>query len=317
MRKSVLAVIIALVAPLLSQAANTPNIAGRWDFEVTTGDTATQLNEMGDTQFETYLLQSGNTLSNIVLPTTDTSACDSVSDGNVSVSGTVSNNGNVTTVFTITGNGAPFNFTFTGTLASGDLTMTGTWTTTATCSAAAGAHGNFKAWKYADISGTFTGTFDGPDMGTGPTQIPASIYLVTESDKSVGGYIDAPQFTLDGTSKTAACFIPFSDGHTLHLIYGYAAFANVAQPQVSQQAGYSLSIFAVDAAGNMFWGNAANLNYDGSNGPYTIWYGITGGPCNGLGGGDAPFTLVKKPVLKEPPRLPRHGREPIWKKLEM
>jgi hypothetical protein len=309
MRKAVIAVIIGLLAPLLSMAADgVPNIAGRWDFKVTTGDTEIQLNDMGNTEFETYLLQNGNTLSDIVLPTTDTTACDNISDSNVSASGTVSGNGNVTTVFTITGNGAPFTFTFAGKLSKDGLMMTGTWTTTATCSAAAGAHGNFQAWKYADISGLYTGAFDGPDMGTGPTQIPASINFVTESDKSVGGFIDAPQFTLDGTPNSPACFVPFSDGHTLHLISGYAAFAGVPLPQVSQQAGYGIEIFAVDAAGNQFFGLGGNMNQDGSHGPYTIDYGIAGGSCHGLGGGNAFFTKVKKHGKEKPPRPPRHGR---------
>lgn len=308
MRKAFLAAVIGFLAPYLALAVGTPNISGRWDFEVTTGDTTIQLNELGNTQFETYLLQNGNALSDIAVPTTDTSACDNVSDGNITAAGTVSSNGNVTTVFTITGNGAAFTYTFVGTLSTDGSTMNGTWTTTAPCSAAAGAHGDFKAWKYADMSGLYTGTFDGPDTGTGPSQIPASIKFVTEPDKSVGGYIDSPQFTVDGTPNTPACFVPFSDGHTLHLIYGYAAFANVPFPQVSQQAGYALQIYAVDAAGNQFMGLAANLNQDGSEGPYTVYYGITGGPCNGLGGGDAPFTPVKKTEKKDPPRLPRHGR---------
>ena len=314
MRKAVVAVILVLIAPLTSPAAHkVQDVTGRWDFQVITGDTAAQLSQMGQTEFETYLLQSGTTLSDIALPTTDTSACDEISDGNVTASGTVSPDGTVTTVFNITGNGAAFTFTFTGKLSGHGhgLTMTGTWTTTATCSAAAGAHGDFKAWRYPDMSGLYTGAFDGPSGGAGPTQIAASIKLVTESDKSLGGYIDAPRFSLDGTSNTAACFIPFSDGHTLHLISGYAAFAGVPMPKVSQQAGYTLDLFAVDAAGNRFWGSATNPNRDGTNGSYTIWYGISGGPCDGFGGGDAPFTPVEKSVTNARPRLPRHGRGPL------
>ena len=90
MRKTVLAVIAGLVAPLLTLGASgTPNIAGRWDFEVSSGDTTIQLNAMGGTEFETYLLQNGSTLSNILIPTSDTTECDSISDGNITATGTV------------------------------------------------------------------------------------------------------------------------------------------------------------------------------------------------------------------------------------
>jgi hypothetical protein len=103
--------------------------------------------------------------------------------------------------------------------------------------------------------------------------------------------------------------LAFNDGHTLHLVSGYAAFAGQPQPKVSQQAGYSFELFGVDAAGNRFYGIGMNPNQDGTNTSYNIYYGITGGPCDGLGGGDAPFVPVKKIVPKEPPRLPQHGRE--------
>ena len=40
-------------------------------------------------------------------------------------------------------------------------------------------------------------------------------------------------------------------------------------------------------------GNNGTIN-DGTNNAYTAYYGISGGPCDGLGGGDAPFLLVTK-----------------------
>jgi hypothetical protein len=80
---------IGPVATILSLAANTLNIAGRWVFQVTTGDTAEP---------------------NIFLPTTDKTACDNLLDKNVSAPGTLSRDANVAIGFTITGNEAPFTF---------------------------------------------------------------------------------------------------------------------------------------------------------------------------------------------------------------
>jgi len=55
-------------------------------------------------------------------------------------------------------------------------------------------------------------------------------------------------------------------------------------------------------------GTAGTAN-DGTNNAYTAFYGITGGPCDGLGGGDAPFVLVTK--IKKPKKGHDgpHGRD--------
>ena len=83
---------------------------------------------------------------------------------------------------------------------------------------------------------------------------------------------------------------------------------------VSEPAGAGFELFGVGANGIHVWVNANSTNPDGSvaavgednppgsadtindgtNNACTAFYGITGGPCDGLGGGDAPFLLVAK-----------------------
>jgi hypothetical protein len=79
-----------------------------------------------------------------------------------------------------------------------------------------------------------------------------------------------------------------------------------------------ISVFAQDPAGTQIWlnGYAAKPNNDsaavgenfltatdtgssmttdnGTNNNIIFFYGVSGGPCDGLGGGDAPFHPIKK-----------------------
>jgi len=98
---------------------------------------------------------------------------------------------------------------------------------------------------------------------------------------------------------------------------------------VSEPAGAGFELFGIDVNGTHVWVNAYATNPDGSiaavgednppsstgtvndgtNNAYTALYGITGGPCDGLGGGDAPFLLVTKTKKVPKGRDGQHGRD--------
>jgi len=290
-----------------------PVVQGRWEFVVTSGDNPTQLATMGQSIFSTYLLQTlGSTaLTNISQFTTDTVACDTQSNNNVTVAdSTIDASGNVVVDFTVTLFGqTPFHYVFTGVLAQGPPTViTGTYQRSAdVCNqgslGTANPDGKFTATWFPDLSATWVGAFDAPDVGSGPVSVPASFTLTTNSDKTLSGTV-----TIIGTGLTAAS--------------GDACIVNpvTLQPNmaegVSQSSGAGFELFGTDASGTRVWINAVATNpdrsvaavgednpsptsttgtiNDGTNNAYTAYYGITGGPCDGLGGGDAPFLLITK-----------------------
>src|SRR5258708_22407266 len=179
-----------------------PVVQGRWEFVVTSGDNPTQLATMGQSIFSTYLLQTlGSTaLTNISQFTTDTVACDTQSNNNVTVAdSTIDASGNVVVDFTVTLFGqTPFHYRFTGVLAQGPpKVITGTYQRSAGgCTqgslgtAAPGGDGTFTATYFPDLSGTWVGAFDAPDTGNGPTGVTASFTLTTNPDKTLSGTID-------------------------------------------------------------------------------------------------------------------------------
>lgn len=306
---------IVLLVLFLSTSAvalsSVQTIQGRWEFAITSGDTNTQLNSMGQSTISTYLLQNGSSLSNIVAFTTDTIACDTQSDNNVTVSsGSIDAQGNVVVSFTITLAGqTPFQYVFTGVLTPGTSTsptvITGTYQRTAGgCtqgSLGTGTpDGNFVATYFPDLSGTWDGQFDGPDMGSGPTGVPASFTLTTNADETLSGTVSAPGLT---NTVGDACFA------------GPVTLQTGMPEGVSEAAGVAFQLFGTDANGTRAWvlgwatnpdgstaavgednpadGNNGTVD-DGTNNSYSAYYGISGGPCDGLGGGDAPFKLVAK-----------------------
>jgi hypothetical protein len=100
---------------------------------------------------------------------------------------------------------------------------------------------------------------------------------------------------------------------------------------ISQSSGVGFELFGIDANGTHLWingmatnpdgsiaavgednpsapGNAGTSN-DGTNNAFTAFYGITGGPCDGFGGGDAPFLLVTKTKKASKRQDGEHGHD--------
>lgn len=304
-------------------SAAVPVIQGRWQFAVTSGDTQVQLDSMGQSTFVTYLLQNGNALTNIVNFTTDTVACDLQSRDNVTVSNsTVDDLGNVTVIFTVTLIDQPaFQYVFKGLLAVGPpRVITGTYQMTAGgCTQGSlgtdTPDGTFTATYFPDLAGTWAGAFDAPSLGSGPTNVPATFTLTTNADKTLSGTVSSPGLTnSDGTACLAGT-VTLQTG----MIEG-----------ISYSAGFAFDLFGTDSNGTRFWviadatnpdgssaavgmdnpaapGNTGTVN-DGTNNSYEAFYAIFGGPCDGLGGADAPFQLLT-PLEKAPKRGHGHRRD--------
>jgi hypothetical protein len=268
---------------------------------------------MGQSIFSTYLLQTpGSTLlTNISQFTTDTVACDTQSNNNVTVAdSSIDSLGNVVVDFTVTVSGqTPFHYVFTGVLAQGSpQVITGTYQRSAGgCTQGSlgtvTPDGTFTATWFPDLSGTLVGAFDAPDVGSGPVSVPASFSLTTNSDKTLSGTINITGAGLISSSGAACIVNPV----TLQ--------PNMAEG-ISQSSGVGFELFGTDANGTRVWVNAVATNPDGSiaavgednptapgttgtindgtNTAYTAYYGISGGPCDGFGGGDAPFLLITK-----------------------
>jgi len=318
---------LACLAYAGTASAVVPVVQGRWEFVVTSGDNSTQLSTMGQSIFSTYLLQTPGSpvLTNISAFSYDTVACDTESSNNITVANSsVDPLGNVVVDFTVTLSGqTPFHYVFTGVLTQGPPTViTGTYQRSAGgCTQGSlgtlTPDGTFTATWFPDLSGTWMGAFDAPDMGTGPTAVSASFTLTPNSDQTLSGTISILGSGLINSSGAACIANPV----TLQ--------PNMAEG-VSQPAGAGFELFGIDANGTHVWVNAYATNPDGSvaavgednpadgtagvandgtNNAYTAFYGITGGPCDGLGGGDAPFLLVTK--IKKPKKGHDgpHGRD--------
>jgi hypothetical protein len=293
-------------------SAAVPVVQGRWEFVVTSGDLASQTSTMGQSIFSTYLLQTPGSpvLTNIPQFTIDTVACDTQSYNNVTVAdSSIDALGNVVVDFTVTIAGpTSFHYVFTGALAQGPpKVITGTYQRSAGgCTqgnlGTATPDGTFTATWFPDLSGTWVGAFDAPDVGSGPTSVAASFSLTANSDKTLSGTVNIIGSGLTASSGAACIVNPV----TLQ--------PNMAEG-ISQSSGAGFELFGTDANGTRVWVNAVATNPDGSvaavgedvpadgnngtvndgtNNAYTAYYGITGGPCDGFGGGDAPFLLVTK-----------------------
>ena len=319
------------ISSVNTQAAN---IQGRWEFVDTSGDTPAQLAMAGNSGFSTYLLQSvGSTaVTNSLALTVDVIACDEQSNFNITVANSsIDTAGNVQVVFTVTQpDQATFQYVYTGVLTQRPVgsptVITGTYQRTAggctqgSLGTTQTPDGNFTATYFPDMSGTWNGSFEAPDTGTGSgagqVDVPATFTLTTNADQTLSGTVTSPGLQNSGGQSCLASPVTLQPG----MIEG-----------VSQAEGVSVELFGTDTAGTQLWvnayasnpdGSAAAIGYDnpadGSNGTindgtntsYTAYYGISGGPCDGLGGGDAPFQLVTKkskpPQKEHEPSKKRH-----------
>lgn len=302
---------LGLLATIAS--ASTPNVQGRWEFVTLTGDTPTQLNQAGQSTLSTYLLQSGSTITNIEANTTDTYMDDVNSYNNDVITGTAHSTGVVNLTLVITNSpSSKVTINFTGTVSNytqhgaNATVMTGTYTSNGQYTTG----GNFVATYFPDFTGaTYSGTLDGPDTGSGPTQVSASFSIQTKSDHT----LSIGNFTLG--EPLAACFVP-----PFHVIND----PNYPLSQTSAT-GVNFQVYLQDSVGGQIWMNAysilsdgvtpaaldyesapgvsyptSNLGAVGTNNTYEVFYGITtNNSCNGLGGGDAPFQA----------QVPKHKRE--------
>src|SRR5208282_4649883 len=307
--KAAVSALLFLIAAGLAPACE-PTIQGRWEFAITSGATQYQLDNMGQPQISTVLLQNGSTLTNVPIFTQNAFLQDEVGYNNVTASGTIAQNGCVSITFTV-GNGgdtsqAVFDYVFSGRLGTQDgaTVITGTYTTTESSTYTNGS-GNFTATFFPNFTGAlYQGTLDGPDNGPGPTNIPFNINPTTNPDYSVSGTVNVFNFT-DGQGN--ACF-----AGPLTMISGLGGEGDAAFAT-----GVRLDIIAKDSAGSILWLNAnsvepdgfspaalnedydpttplpTNLSNAGTNNEYAAYYGISGGPCDGFGGGDSPLHLVK------------------------
>jgi hypothetical protein len=284
---------------------------------------------MGPSIFSTYLLQTPGSpvLTNIARFTTDTVACDPQSYNNATVANSsVDALGHIVVDFTVTVSGQdPFHYVFTGVLLQGPpKVITGTYQRSAdSCnlgSLGTGTpDGSFTATWFPDISGTWAGAFDAPDVGTGPIGVAASFTLTTNSDKTLSGTIN-----IIGTGLVSA------QGDAC--IVGPVTLQPNMPEGVSDADGAGFGLFGTDTVGTRVWVNAVATNTDGSvaaigednpadlaagtandgtNNAYTAYYGISGGHCDGFGGGDAPFLLITKHLKKKvkDPAGPQQGRD--------
>src|SRR5215469_1214087 len=299
---------ILLELAVYAAAANAqqiPNIQGRWEFVTVTGDSPTQLNDMGQSTISTYLLQSGNTITNNVPMTSDTFADDEYDYNNSVFTGSITKQGNITLKYTHTNpDGTSFTYNYSGQLrdADGDnpLRITGTYTTTSWTSSGSG---NFVATFFPDFTNiNYTGALEGPDMpgSTGPSNVAMSFTLNTNPDHSV------TLTNINIGQPLAACFVP--------------PITSTNDPNFplvpTSAAGVAASFYLIDSVGNrMFMSGyftepdgltpaaldeiyfpgeqTSSTVYAGTNKMMVAVYSIdSNNSCNGYGGGDTPFQPV-------------------------
>jgi hypothetical protein len=304
----------------LAFAQQIPNIQGRWEFVITTGDSQNQLNNMGQSSISTYLLQTGSVVTNNVPMTTDNILADTYVYDNGTFTGTINKQDNVVLTYTVVnqpGDGQPtFNYVFTGTFKERDSDnpkrITGTYTSTADSSTGSG---DFIATFFPDFKNvTYSGGFVAPlGEGAGPYDVPAIITLNTNADHSVS----VTNLSIGGS--LAACFVP--------------PFTTVNDPNFplvpTDAAGVGVNLYVRDSVGTQLsilgyfvepdgfspaalqenYGNPlpTNTSYAGTNTELLLWYGITSNnSCNGYGGGDNPFHRV--PESHKSTQKPGHGK---------
>lgn len=141
-------------------------------------------------------------------------------------------------------------------------------------------------------------------------KVTATFTLTTNVDKTLSGSVDASGLKSSGGGSCFASVVTLQPG----------------MPEgTSEGAGIAFDLFGKDTSGTSLWVNAYATNPDGSsaavgeddptdgsngtmndgtNNSYTAFYGISGGPCDGMGGGDAPYQRVTK---KSSPPQKGHG----------
>lgn len=313
--------LLTLLSP--SARASTPNVQGRWEFVTLTGDTPTQMNQSGQSTLSTYLLQNGSTITNLPALTSDAYMDDVYCYNNDVITGTANSNGTVTLKLVITNpDNSKVTMNFTGTVGAYTqhgaeaTTITGTYTSNGKYTTG----GNFVATFFPDFTGvTYSGTLDGPDTGTGPTQVPASFTIQTKADHTlsitnvnIGAPLNAcftppfhvindPNFPLAPTSAAGILM----DIYLQDSVGGQIWFNSFSTLQATDALGNPISAALDELYGDGQPYPSTGQGYVGTNTQYEVYYGITtNNSCNGLGGGDAPF-------VAQPTRHGRHqGDEP-------
>jgi hypothetical protein len=323
-----IAVFTALYLSIGVLQASAQQNRGRLEIAITSGDTDLQLSEVGQTTFSLYLLNTGGqptgpsgTLSGINswVDTNTTGAeidcCDDIVSGSLSHPNKFS--------MTITGVASAsqpaWSYVFTGTYNdapsdSSSSVITGTYTTTGYATSFS-TGGTFTATFFPDFPSTpteYIGGLSGPDVGSGPVDVPTTLYLGTNSAHELTGSVTTSLTNSAGVS----CFA------------GPLTIAPGAPPSESYASGVLMEVYANDKDGNQLWliGYSAAPNGDpaavgengldneedsgtqvsrpndvnnGTNNELIFYYWVLSGPCQGLGGPDAPFHKVTKPAKHE------------------
>ena len=227
-----------------------------------------------------------------------------------------------------------FNYAFNGTYNvnptnSNGPTITGTYTTNVNPAYSNGS-GTFVATWFPDFPAkpqTYLGGLAGPDGGSGPVDVPTMITLGTDkTSHELIGTVTVPGLANNGTvgipgltNNGIACF---AGTLTIQHVENPALIGVGGAPNglgVPFASGVGITVYAQDSAGTQLSligyavkpnGNSAavaesymtNTDNDGdntttnngTNNEIVFYYGITGGPCDGFGGGDAPFHPVSK-----------------------
>jgi hypothetical protein len=216
-------------------------------------------------------------------------------------------------------------------------TITGTYTSTAgsayTICAPTSHDADCKftaTWFPAFKNSSYSGGFDGPDDGTGPSNVPVNFTLTTTTDNStITGTLTAGLFAGKACFDGTVTLQPVTNPEIIGTI-GYPP--NTDPPYAAGVGGY---LFGMDKNGVQLWVNwystnpngdpaaVGEMQYagfpitqtadDGTNITIIAFYGITGGVCDGYGGGDAPFVLQgQKPAPRQPRRDHGHRGGVRW-----
>lgn len=327
-------IIAMLLLAVSVRPAAASGLQGRWEFVHTSGDSLAQWNSAAGTgfpgQFSTYLTSSGVGLTYLTL---DSLACDQTENITPTWTAVGENQYRITFTVTGNPAGT-FQFIYTGTYTThyqrtakggGSVYVTavyGNYTTTGNVSACSSGSGQFVATYFPDVPATsYTGNLEAaypPPMADQPSIATTLNFSAPSTQGGLAGTIDVGTMTYQGQ----ACFTPVSGDHTLNI-----------DSAASYQSGMMVMVYATDGNGVRVLLSGFSANFvpetgdetdpygykltggegvgaavgeddpddgikgianDGANNYFVFLYGISGGPCDGVGGGDDPFVPRSK-----------------------
>ena len=292
---------------------NCIQVAGRWTFIILTGDGPAQLANFGQGSIDTYIERSGSVLTARALDTYPYFQIDAYGE-NLPGSGVLSGGNAFSFTFTkpvgLNYPGSlPYSITFTGTVntAASPVTITGTYTNTFNDAQLSVGSGTFSATQFPDFTTatSYSGALDAldPQGNLTGTTFPVSYTIQTNSTTHyLTGTVNGSSLIDNGVS----CF----NSEPL-MIFNPDPTTPMAD---SIATGQEIILNAHDNLGNYLymWGYAVSDNGGpavqgeswayplpsigngpyGTNKTYAYVFRVYGGPCDGWGGSDNPFTVV-------------------------